>query len=157
MTPGGGWPRTPGRRSMGRVGRIAAAGALAAGCLMVAASRSPARPAPPWVLHAERFPGGLSQGVRAYALAAVGPTGRFPAPEVASASPRAAGTPLVNVQMNSDARPPLPQNETAVAYDLSNPMDAVAAANDYVDGGLWIGHTSNGGQSWSSLFQSPEI
>ncbi len=37
---------------------------------------------------------------------------------------------LDNVQANSDCDPPAPQNETAVALNPNDPMNAVAAAND---------------------------
>jgi hypothetical protein len=65
--------------------------------------------------------------------------------------------PLQNVQANTDTSPPVPQNETAVAYDLSDPMTAVAAANGYVNGGLWIGRTTDGGQTWSTRFKTPRV
>ncbi len=48
--------------------------------------------------------------------------------------------------MNDDSNPPLPQNETSVAYNTRNPLIAVAASNDYVSGGVAIMRTANGGQ-----------
>jgi hypothetical protein len=146
---------------MTKVTRVLATGAIAAAAVAAVTHEGVARPAPRWVLHAERYPGGISQGVRAYALARGVIAPRSPVPPaiavVPDASRGAAAGPLVNVQMNIDAHPPLPQNETAVAYDSTNPTVAVAASNDYVEGGLWIGHTSNGGQTWSSWFQAPQV
>jgi hypothetical protein len=55
---------------------------------------------------------------------------------------------LHNVQMNTDSAPPLPQNETTVAYDTYHPMRAVAAANDYVRQDIAIMRTNDGGKTW---------
>ena len=59
--------------------------------------------------------------------------------------------------MNDDSYPPLPQNETAVAYNVTNPKIAVAAANDYVSGGVVVMRTSDGGQNWASTRISPQF
>jgi hypothetical protein len=59
--------------------------------------------------------------------------------------------------MNDDSYPPMPQNETAVAFNVTHPEIAVAAANDYVSGGVVVMRTSNGGQSWSSTRISPQF
>jgi hypothetical protein len=79
---------------------------------------------PRWVLHVQRFAGGISSGVRAMA-----------SPEAAAAQARhlrasgaAAAPALHNVQMNDDSNPPLPQNETSVAYSTQNQLIAVAGA-----------------------------
>jgi hypothetical protein len=109
---------------------------------------------PPWMLHVQRYPGGISNGVRA-----------FVDPETQQAqskygnSARTAGqtryvgsSGLVNVQMNTDTDPPLPQNETAVAYNLNDHATAVASSNDYVNGGVWTGTTHDGGNTWRSQF-----
>ena len=53
-----------------------------------------------------------------------------------------------NVQMNDDSNPPLPQNETAVAVQAGQPLVAVAAANDYVSGGVVVMRTTDGGRHW---------
>jgi hypothetical protein len=73
-------------------------------------------------------------------------------PEAAAAQARhrrasgAATAPaLHNVQMNDDSNPPLPQNETSVAYSTQNPLIAVAASNDYVSGGVAVMRTADGG------------
>jgi hypothetical protein len=59
--------------------------------------------------------------------------------------------------MNDDSYPPMPQNETAVAYNVTHPEIAVAAANDYVSGGVVVMRTSDGGQKWSSTRISPQF
>ena len=59
-------------------------------------------------------------------------------------------TALDNVQANDDCDPKAPQNETAVAFNVNDPMNAVAAANDYCGDGFWIGYTSDGGETWDS-------
>jgi hypothetical protein len=64
---------------------------------------------------------------------------------------------LRNVQMNDDSNPPLPQNETSVAYNTRNPLIAVAASNDYVSGGVAIMRTANGGQSWRTTRVTPQF
>jgi hypothetical protein len=107
---------------------------------------------PLWILHAQRYPGSLSQGVAAYASLARSRT--VPRPP-ATAGPSAPVAGLDNVRANAPSS--LPQNETAVAFDVFRPLHAVAASNDYQSGGLWIGHTVNGGQSWKSLFRAPRF
>jgi len=58
--------------------------------------------------------------------------------------------------MNADCDPPLPQNETSVAFNPGNPFNAVAAANDYCGDGFWIGRTTDGGRTWTSTFKDPK-
>jgi len=65
------------------------------------------------------------------------------------------GQPLDNVQMNSDSNPPLPQDETWVDYSRANPLVAVAAANDYISGGVMVMRTSDGGRTWKSTRVNP--
>ena len=140
---------------MARGFRIAAAAALVAALVSGVPAAGSAAPAPRWVLHAERFPGGLSQGVRAYALR---PALASPATSAPVSRPEGPALgPLDNVKMNADSNPPVPQDETAVADEPSHPTTAVAAANGYVNDGLWIGRTTNGGHSWSSLFKAPRV
>ena len=103
--------------------------------------------APLWVQHILNNDGGISNGVRARLAAEAVPFSGFVAPTT---------TGLDNVQMNADSDPPLPQNETAVAYKPSNPLIAVAAANDYVGDGEWIGRTTDGGRTWASTFKDPK-
>lgn len=125
---------------------------LSAGLLLalvapaMAAGRSSATPR--WVKHVTRYPGGISNGVRAYLDPAV-QQAQDKYRDAPMAQPRNAA-PLQNVQMNDDSLPPLPQNETAVAYNLTNPMIAVAGANDYVSGGVVVMRTTDGGRHWRS-------
>ncbi|HJP65235.1 MAG TPA: hypothetical protein VKA30_02900 [Actinomycetota bacterium] len=113
---------------------------------------------PPWVKHVQRFPGGISGGVRAYIDPAVEQAkgGTYSSPGSTS-SKRYTGPSLVNVQANTDTDPPLPQNETAVAYNPGDTATAVASSNDYVDGGVWTGTTHNGGKTWVSQFLTPRF
>ena len=95
--------------------------------------------------HVQRYPGGISNGVR-FSLdpAVVRAQGQYTATRTA---PRVGGS---NVQMNDDSYPPLPQNEESVAVSTDDPMVAVAGANDYVSGGTVVMRTSDGGQTWAS-------
>ena len=114
---------------------------------------TPAAKTPRWVTHVARYQGGISGGVRAMLASSQTSTGS-PAHRRPGAP---AGGPGNNVQMNDDSYPPLPQNETAVAYKLTHPGVAVAAANDYVSGGVVVMRTSNGGQSWASTRITPQF
>jgi hypothetical protein len=115
-----------------------------------------ARYTPRWVKHVRHF-GGMSGTVRASlkpgVIRAVGSS-----PTANRVSHRRSSTAvLVNVQANTDSEPPVPQNETAVAYSTDDPLTAVAASNDYVNGGLWIGTTHDGGNTWHSWFQASRM
>jgi hypothetical protein len=104
--------------------------------------------APPWELHVKKYPGGISNGVReslAIADATVAAPTRGQAPTKPPVSVKSG-----NVQMNDNSYPPLPQNETAVAASTADENVAVAASNDYVNGGLTIMRTANGGHSWQT-------
>jgi BNR repeat-like domain len=139
-----------------RIVRLLVATALAAttvGVLAPGGAEAGSASTPRWVKHVERYPGGISNGVRAYldpavaqAQARYGNSARHPAGGRAS---------LHNVQMNSDTYPPMPQNETTVAYNVDNPLIAVAGANDYVTGGTLIMHTTDGGSHWQSVSVVP--
>src|SRR5438552_8668725 len=59
--------------------------------------------------------------------------------------------------MNYDSYPPLPQDETSVAYNVWDPSIAVAAANDYVSGGVVIMRTADGGNMWASTRLTPQF
>jgi len=106
---------------------------------------------PRWVLHVERFSGGISNGVRFSLDPGVVEAQRRNA--AALTEPRSIGS---NVQMNSDSYPGVPQNEESVAYSLEDPLVAVAAANDYVSGGVVVMRTNDGGQHWRSLRVVPQ-
>jgi hypothetical protein len=98
---------------------------------------TPAAKTPRWVTHVARYPGGISGTVRAV-YAARRQSGAASTGAKAGARSQVAET---NVQMNDDSYPPMPQNETAVAYNVTEPRIAVAAANDYVSG---VGSTDVG-------------
>lgn len=128
---------------------LAVAGSVAASFLAAAPSHASGTAATPrWILHIQRYPGGISNGVRAMvspeAMAA-----RAAAHRIAGTSASVSFGP--NVRMNTDSNPPLPQNETAVAVSLANPKVAVAAANDYVSGGNIVMRTADGGRHWQSV------
>ena len=133
-------------------GLIVASGAVGIG---QPSPTTPAAKTPRWVTHVARYSGGVSGGVRAMLASDQARTGSAGAARARSGSD--AGSPGNNVQMNDDSYPPLPQNETAVAYKTAHAQIAVAAANDYVSGGVVVMRTSNGGQSWSSTRITPEF
>ncbi len=114
---------------------------------------TPAAKTPRWVTHVARYPGGLSGTVRAV-YAARGQNGAASTTTRAGAKAR---VPDSNVQMNDDSYPPMPQNETAVAYKVTDPDVAVAAANDYVSGGVVVMRTSDSGRNWASTRISPQF
>ncbi|HEY6679405.1 MAG TPA: hypothetical protein VI411_10980, partial [Actinomycetota bacterium] len=123
-----------------------------------AAAPGSAASAPRWVVHVTSFSGGISNGVRAR-LAAVDAEGGSTLalrPTGTAATELATAIDLQNVQMNSDCDPPLPQNETSVAFNVTDPMNAVAAANDFCGDGYWMGFTTDGGQTWGSIFKDPK-
>ncbi|HEX8861688.1 MAG TPA: sialidase family protein [Actinomycetes bacterium] len=139
---------------MGRTRTAAAAILLAAGLLatipavtsgQVPTSHVPTpKPTPRWLLHAQRHPGSLSGTVQAQAR----PDVAAPRTRAGAAGPAGTIGRLRNVQMNDDSNPPLPQNETSVAYNVFNPLIAVAASNDYVSGGVAVMRTRDGGRTW---------
>jgi hypothetical protein len=114
---------------------------------------------PRWVTHVKRYPGGISNGVRAYtepglqsAQAAARLSG-VSSSSAATAGPRK----LHNLQVNQDSSPPLPQDETQIVHNPFNDMVAVGAANDYVNGGSQLYRTTNGGQSWTTQDRSARV
>jgi hypothetical protein len=143
------------------MGKLRLTVALAAVVAVVFAGQLPggaASSTPRWVLHIQRYPGGISNGVRAYADREVQQAQGKYGNSAESTSPRRyVSEGLVNVQMNTDTDPPLPQNETAVAYNPNDHDTAVASSNDYVNGGVWTGTTHNGGSTWRSQFLSPRF
>src|SRR5689334_9142764 len=143
---------------------IAVALAVLAGLIATAAAigvgqptpTTPAAKTPRWVTHVARYSGGISNGVRAMLAASQAKIGSTAGTASGRTGARVA-SPGNNVQMNDDSYPPLPQNETAVAYKTTHPQVAVAAANDYVSGGVVVMRTSNGGQSWASTRITPQF
>ena len=111
---------------------------------------------PLYIKHILKYSGGISNGVRemvsvdAQTVARVGA-----APNVSGGIQSAGG--FHNVQMNTNSYPPLPQNETAVAYSTDNSRNAVAAANDYVSGGNVVMTTFNGGVKWQTTRVNPQF
>lgn len=107
---------------------------------------------PLWVKHVRNYPGGISVGVRARSVALRAEVDA--AGGLAATLQPVAGT---DVQMNDDCDPALPQDETSVAVNTGNPLNAVSAANDYCGDGFWIGHTTDGGATWTSQFKDPKL
>src|SRR6202171_2524726 len=105
-----------------------------------AASAAPPKP-PKWVEHVQRYPGGISNGVRSAV-----DEGNQSAQQGQHGAGEFHGG-LNNVRKNDDPTPDKPQNETQVVISLRNPMVAVAASNDYFSGGIWIGRTTDGGRT----------
>jgi hypothetical protein len=145
-----------------RRARIVLLALAATAAMVLAAAPSVAAPqrssTPRWVLHTQRFSGGISNGVRAMASpAAAAAQARHLRASGAGSTQAAAAPALHNVQMNDDSNPPLPQNETAVAYNTRNPLIAVAASNDYVSGGVAIMRTADGGKTWRTTRVTPQF
>lgn len=137
---------------MRRASTFAVALALLTATIALAPSAVSAAGTPRWVKHVQNYPGGISGGVRARLVALQAETG--------TAGAASAALQLVSgadVQMNDDCDPPLPQNETSVAVNTSDPDNAVSAANDYCGDGFWIGHTTDGGATWTSEFKDPKL
>ena len=126
--------------------RLFAAAALAS--LVITAlvgNTASAHKIPRWVKHVQHWNGGISNGVRERAAQA---SGGLVIPQTLSQPVVKIGSPaLDNVQMNGDSDPPLPQDEPSIAESLDDPMNAVAASNDYTGDGFWIGSTTDGGQT----------
>jgi hypothetical protein len=122
---------------------------MLAGLSAPASARTGTASTPLWVKHTRLYPGGISNGVRAYLDPAVIQAQARYGRDLPVA-PGSAQVSHNNVQMNDDSYPPLPQNETSVAYSLDDPMIAVAGANDYVSGGTVVMRTSDGGATWAS-------
>lgn len=133
---------------MSRFVRLALAAATAAALGLVAPQAAGAAgKTPEWVKHIQKYPGGISNGVRAYV--AVEAAGRQAVP------PTTTHGVTGNQQINGDCSLPLPQDETSVAYSLDDPLTAVAGANDYCSAGSQIMTTHDGGLTWSSQTRRP--
>jgi hypothetical protein len=134
---------------------LAVMGLMALGTGLAAANTTPR-----WVKHVRNYPGGISGGVRAYLDP--GTSGANPGltatPGASSFSRPASPAALHNLKVNGqDSNPPVPQNETQVVHNEFNDRVAVAAANDYVNGGSQLYRTTDGGQHWSSQFRSSSV
>src|SRR5436190_17188785 len=103
---------------MNRAARFAVAIAVVVAGIVVSGGTAPAGPrphswgTPPWVLHAQRYPGGLSQGVRARVARGLAAP---PDGGTVALAPQAGSD---NVQMNADSSPKQPQDEPSVAFDV---------------------------------------
>ena len=134
-------------------GVIGTAAALAVGASFAAAAT------PRWVKHVHNYPGGISNGVRAYTdpgLQHAQAAAKFRSPSTGSTSASSPST-SQNLQVNTDSNPPLPQNETQIAHSVFNNNVAVGGANDYVNGGSQLYATRNGGQSWTTQYRSSAV
>ena len=138
---------------MKRVIVVAAAFGVAA--WMAIAGSLAAAATPRWVRHVQRYPGGISNGVRAYTdsgLQRAQAASKFRSPSVAPVSSQSAGS-LQNLQVNvglesaaaAERDPGRPQLRTTTGSPW-------AAANDYVNGGSQIYRTTDGGQSWTTQY-----
>jgi hypothetical protein len=130
---------------------------LTAASLMTggAAPIASAHKLPRWVKHVRHWDGGLSNGVRERAAQVAG---EIVVSTTSGGRTAALGSPtLDNVQMSADSDPPLPQDEPSIAESLVNPMNAVAASNDYTGDGFWIGYTTDGGRTWHSQWKDPKF
>ncbi len=106
---------------------------------------------PLWIQHVQNYSGGMSNTVRMFLNPAVAEARTHTAASLSANDPVA----LNNVQMNNNTTPDLPQDETQVVLKPSNPMIAVAASNDFLTGGMWIGRTTDGGRHWSNFRALP--
>jgi hypothetical protein len=111
---------------------------------------------PRWVKHVRNYPGGIDNTVRVTLRKGViqASSTHHRATGPVGTAGRAGTASVTNVQVNADSNPPLPQNEEQVAYSTDDPSTAVVATNDYVDGGLFIGTTHDGGNTWRSWFEA---
>jgi hypothetical protein len=139
---------------MKRMGFVAALIAVAGVAMLTAAVAAASTPR--WVTHVDRYPGGISNGVRAY-LDPGTRQARAVARLNGQSSSAASGSSLHNLQVNQDSSPPLPQNETQIVHKPSNDMVAVGGANDYVNGGSQLYTTDDGGQTWPTQDRSARV
>jgi hypothetical protein len=137
--------------------RLLAAATLASLVIVMSlvGTSASAHKVPQWVKHVQHWNGGISNGVRERAAQAAGD---IAIPQTLSrAALKIGSAALDNVQMNGDSDPPLPQDEPSIAESLDDPMNAVAASNDYTGDGFWIGSTTDGGQTWASQWKDPKF
>ncbi len=144
---------------MRRASRLLVAVAVLGATVALAAPRGSiaTETAPLWIKHIQKYSGGISNGVRQMVSVETQRVGKPSTSSAATARQHAGNRHLRNVQMNDNSYPPLPQNETAVAYSTDNPMVAVAASNDYVSGGNTVMRTRDGGRHWATLRVNPQF
>jgi hypothetical protein len=142
-------------RSSALVLRVVTASFVVGALLAVTGSAASAHKVAPWVKHVQHWDGGISNGVRERAAQIQGDIAV--SDDVGSAVSLFASPAIDNVQMNGDTDPPLPQDEPSIALSLDDPMNAVAASNDYTGDGFWIGSTTDGGATWVSQWKDPKF
>jgi hypothetical protein len=142
------------------VRRLGISGVLVAIVGLAMAASIATASTPRWVRHVHNYPGGISNGVRAYVAPGVQKAqarSRAGRARSAPAAPTAQAPLVQNLQVNSDSNPPMPQNETQVAHSELNDNIAVAGANDYVNGGSQLYTTTDGGQTWTTQDRSARV
>jgi len=122
--------------------------------VLLVGARAASAKEPRWVRHVSNFSGGISNGVRERLAQA---DGDIVVGKATKAAPALGSPTLDNVQMNGDSDPPLPQDEPSIAESLLDPLNAVAASNDYTGDGFWIGYTLDGGLTWTSQWKDPKF
>ena len=107
--------------------------------------------------HVQRYPGGISNGVRAYTDSGLqqGQRGVQSAQSIGGPGSSQRAGPLQNLQVNSatrirPCRRTRPRSSTA-STTTGSPW---RGANDYVNGGSQIYATTDGGQTWTTQFRS---
>ena len=66
-------------------------------------------------------------------------------------------SPRSRTSSSTGHRPAAPPGRARIALNLDDPMNAVAASNDYTGDGFWIGYTTDGGQTWTSQWKDPKF
>lgn len=151
---------------MRRAAHAVVAVTLAAGMASVGAvahaGTTATKVTPRWAKHVRNYHGGLSgtvrMSLRKAVIAAQSGSSHYTGPAAGRSGAAPADQPITtNLQVNADSDPNVPQNEEAVAISTDDPLTAVVASNDYVDGGLFIGTTHDGGNTWKSWFEASRL
>jgi hypothetical protein len=103
---------------MNRVARLVVAVVVlgAAVALMAPSGSIATETVPLWIKHIQKYSGGISNGVRQMVSLDAQRVGRPSRAPSAISQKHGQDKHLRNVQMNNNSYPPMPQNETAVAY-----------------------------------------
>jgi len=143
---------------MRKLGLVAAM--IGAGAMLTLTAELAAASTPRWVRHVQRYPGGISNGVRAYTdsgLQRAQAAARFSGTSSATAGLASSPRKLNNLQVNQDSSPPLPQDETQIVHSTFNDRVAVGAANDYISGSSQLYSTRDGGQTWTTQDRAAQV